>query len=163
MCGNLIISYKTLVCKRIVRERHRPTISPASMQRVKSRMFSGCSLSLLEIGYADTVCSDKITESFHFSKYGRFGILLKKRISKIDKPTIYEETHIEYETVTCDICGKPVFKRQDINGECPNCWWRFSKDENNFEQKTMSIKLFEAIPYQNALFITPPPRQILPS
>lgn len=35
----------------------------------------------------------------------------------------------------CSICGKIAMQDQYGNGECKNCGWKFSKDEEEFEKK----------------------------
>lgn len=50
----------------------------------------------------------------------------------------YDDPYVKDEIVKCSICGKAANQDQYGNGECPNCGWKFSKDEEAFE-KDMGI------------------------
>lgn len=48
----------------------------------------------------------------------------------------YDDPYVKDDIVKCTVCNKLAFQDQYGNGECPNCGWKFSKDENDFERKT---------------------------
>lgn len=50
----------------------------------------------------------------------------------------YDDPYVKDEIVKCSICGKAAYQDQYGNGECLNCGWKFSKDEEAFE-KDMGI------------------------
>ena len=47
----------------------------------------------------------------------------------------YEELHIKNIKAKCSICGKVALQDQYGNGECRNCGWKFSKDEEKMERE----------------------------
>lgn len=47
----------------------------------------------------------------------------------------YDDPYVKNEIVKCPICGKPALQDRYGNGECKNCGWKFSKDEQMYEQK----------------------------
>ncbi len=50
----------------------------------------------------------------------------------------YDDPYAKDQSVKCSICGKLAFKDQYGNGECKNCGWQFSRDEEELE-KTAGI------------------------
>jgi len=46
----------------------------------------------------------------------------------------YKDPLAKDQLVKCSICGQVAFQDQYGNGECKNCGWMFSKDENQFEK-----------------------------
>lgn len=50
----------------------------------------------------------------------------------------YDDPYVKDQLVKCSICGQIAFEDQYGNGECKNCGWKFSKDEEQFE-KDMGI------------------------
>lgn len=47
----------------------------------------------------------------------------------------YEDPLAKDQMVKCNVCGQIALQDQWGNGECKNCGWKFSKDEEDFEQK----------------------------
>ncbi len=47
----------------------------------------------------------------------------------------YKDPYAKNEIVKCSICGKAASQDKFGNGECENCGWKFSKDEEDFEEK----------------------------
>lgn len=47
----------------------------------------------------------------------------------------YEDPYVKDQMTKCSICGSVALQDQYGNGECKNCGWKFSKDEEIFEQK----------------------------
>ena len=47
----------------------------------------------------------------------------------------YKDPYAKNEIVKCSICGKAASQDKFGNGECKNCGWKFSKDEEDFEEK----------------------------
>ena len=47
----------------------------------------------------------------------------------------YDDPYIKDKMTKCSICGSVALQDQYGNGECKNCGWKFSKDEELFEQK----------------------------
>lgn len=47
----------------------------------------------------------------------------------------YEDPYAKSEIVKCSICGGVAVQDKYGNGECNNCGWKFSKDEDDFEKK----------------------------
>ncbi len=45
----------------------------------------------------------------------------------------YDDPYVKDQIVTCPICEHLAFEDQYGNGECSNCGWKFSKNENEFE------------------------------
>ncbi len=50
----------------------------------------------------------------------------------------YDDPYVKNQVVKCSICGSAALQDQYGNGECKNCGWKFSKDEEDFE-KGMNI------------------------
>lgn len=50
----------------------------------------------------------------------------------------YDDPYVKDQIVKCSICGGIALQDQYGNGECKNCGWQFSKDEDKFE-KDMGI------------------------
>lgn len=50
----------------------------------------------------------------------------------------YDDPYVKDQLCKCSICGKVAMKDQYGNGECLNCGWKFSADEETFE-KNMGI------------------------
>ncbi|MGN0819442.1 MAG: hypothetical protein ACI4M6_03475 [Christensenellaceae bacterium] len=48
----------------------------------------------------------------------------------------YDDPYLKDQITKCSICGSPALQDQFGNGECKNCGWKFSKDEETLEQKT---------------------------
>jgi len=46
----------------------------------------------------------------------------------------YDDPLVKDQVCNCSICGKLALKDQWGNGECQNCGWKFSKDEEIFEK-----------------------------
>lgn len=46
----------------------------------------------------------------------------------------YDDPYVKDQVVKCSICGAAALQDQYGNGECPKCGWKFSKDEEKFEQ-----------------------------
>lgn len=46
----------------------------------------------------------------------------------------YDDPYVKDQIVKCSICGKLAVQDQYGNGECPNCGWKFSKDEKGLEK-----------------------------
>jgi predicted RNA-binding Zn-ribbon protein involved in translation (DUF1610 family) len=46
----------------------------------------------------------------------------------------YDDPYVKDQKTTCSICGRLAYMDQYGNGECPNCGWMFSKDEEGFER-----------------------------
>ena len=46
----------------------------------------------------------------------------------------YKDPLAKDQLIKCSICGQVAFQDQYGNGECKNCGWMFSKDENQFEK-----------------------------
>lgn len=47
----------------------------------------------------------------------------------------YDDPYVQDQMVKCSICGAVALQDQYGNGECKNCGWKFSKDEEMFEEK----------------------------
>lgn len=47
----------------------------------------------------------------------------------------YDDPYVKDQMTKCSICGSVALQDQYGNGECKNCGWKFSKDEEIFEQK----------------------------
>ena len=47
----------------------------------------------------------------------------------------YDDPYIKDQLVKCSICGHVAMQDQYGNGECKNCGWKFSKDEELLEKK----------------------------
>ena len=47
----------------------------------------------------------------------------------------YDDPYVKDQMTKCSICNSIAIKDQYGNGECTNCGWKFSKDEEMFEQK----------------------------
>lgn len=47
----------------------------------------------------------------------------------------YDDPYIKDQMTKCSICGSVALQDQYGNGECKHCGWKFSKDEEMFEQK----------------------------
>lgn len=62
-----------------------------------------------------------------------------KNVSNLNKKDFrffeYDDPYIKDQLVKCSICGEVAYQDQYGNGECSHCGWKFSKDENDFEQK----------------------------
>ena len=50
----------------------------------------------------------------------------------------YDDPLAKTEAVKCSICGGAAYRDAYGNGECKNCGWKFSKDEEKFE-KTLGV------------------------
>ncbi len=46
----------------------------------------------------------------------------------------YDDPYVKDQMVKCSICGAVALQDQYGNGECENCGWKFSKDEEKFEK-----------------------------
>ncbi len=46
----------------------------------------------------------------------------------------YDDPYVKNIAVKCSICGGLAFADQYGNGECSNCKWKFSKDQDKFEK-----------------------------
>jgi hypothetical protein len=57
----------------------------------------------------------------------------------------YDDPYEKNELVKCTICGKVATQDQYGNGECSNCGWKFSKDEEKFE-KSLGISYPMLVP-----------------
>ncbi len=47
----------------------------------------------------------------------------------------YDDPYVKDQLVKCSICGHVAMQDQYGNGECKNCGWKFSKDEEMLEKK----------------------------
>lgn len=47
----------------------------------------------------------------------------------------YNDPYVKDQVVKCSICGDIAFQDQYGNGECKNCGWKFSKNEEDLEKK----------------------------
>ena len=47
----------------------------------------------------------------------------------------YDDPYVKDQMVKCSICGKVALQDQYGNGECRNCGWKFSKDEEKMERE----------------------------
>lgn len=47
----------------------------------------------------------------------------------------YEDPSLKDEIVKCSVCGKAALQDHYGNGECKNCGWEFSSEEDEFEKK----------------------------
>lgn len=47
----------------------------------------------------------------------------------------YDDPYVKDQITKCSICGLTALQDQYGNGECPNCGWKFSKDEEMFEKE----------------------------
>ena len=45
------------------------------------------------------------------------------------------QLYVKDQLVKCSICGQIATQDQYGNGECKNCGWKFSKDEEMLEKK----------------------------
>ena len=46
----------------------------------------------------------------------------------------YDDPYVKDQIVKCSICGNAALQDQFGNGECKNCGWKFSKNEDKFEK-----------------------------
>lgn len=46
----------------------------------------------------------------------------------------YDDPYVKDQLCKCSICGKVAMQDEWGNGECKNCGWKFSKDEEQFEK-----------------------------
>ena len=69
---------------------------------------------------------------FKWEKHNRNVIGLNPKHFKYFK---YEDPSLKDEIVKCSICGKAALQDQYGNGECKNCGWEFSGEEDEFEKK----------------------------
>lgn len=47
----------------------------------------------------------------------------------------YDDPYVKDQMVKCSICGGVALQDQYGNGECKNCGWKFSKDEESLEKR----------------------------
>lgn len=69
---------------------------------------------------------------FKWEKQHRMVSGLNKKDFKFFK---YDDPLEKDQVQECSICGKLAIKDQYGNGECPNCGWKFSADEEQFERQ----------------------------
>lgn len=81
----------------------------------------------------DLSWQDKV--QFKWEKQNRNVLGLNKKDFKFFD---YDDPYVKDQLCKCSICGKVAMKDQYGNGECQNCGWKFSADEENFE-KNMGI------------------------
>ncbi len=62
-----------------------------------------------------------------------------KNVSGLDPKNFkyfkYDDPYVKDQMTKCSICGAVAFQDQFGNGECKNCGWKFSKDEERFEKE----------------------------
>ena len=47
----------------------------------------------------------------------------------------YDDPYVKDQMTKCPICGDVALSDQYGNGECKNCGWKFSKDQEKFEKQ----------------------------